>query len=692
MIFENIELQNFRQFSEKQELDFTTDDDKNVTVIHGYNGSGKTTLLNAFVWLFYGSFTPDFTDTGRLVNEGKWEKLDDGQQVTVSVKGRFIHDDCRYVAKRKKVVEKLSGGARDVKIDGELSLSFFTQGGELQSIGGPQDAMEQILPESLYPFFLFNGERIERLASPKAYEQVETGIKVLLDIELLDRAINHLDGKTARDLRDEVTSHSGNEGEQVKDERESLSEELEELKEEKKQIIKNRDALEDELEQINAKLRAQPELASLQKERDEKEDHLEYTKDQLKEKRQELAELVSNDGYVPVVSSTLSKTLEILDEAHEEGEIPPPMKQQFVDELLELGECICGRSLEEDSKERRKVNAWRDIASSEEVSRVAETTRAEIKKVLRKRGETFQSNLDKLQSQRDDLKKKKRKLEERLSEISSQIGEEAPEEDYKALESRRSQIESKLQTKKFELKETEQEIDDVKETIEEKDEKIQSLKQESAKGKLAQRRLEAVKKISSAIEEIRDLQQQRVRKDLSASLHEIWNDIAIKNYRASLDSEYRLQLTKKIGDTHEPVRGASTGEKQVLSLAFVSSLVRKAQDLRHERDRGSSELFSGGKYPLIMDSPFGSLEVEYRRQVAEWVPKLAPQIVIIVSETQWRKEVQQEVTPKIGKEWILECHTPKHKSKEIELHGRNFPYVTKAHDGFERTKIVEVKP
>jgi len=36
-----------------------------------------------------------------------------------------------------------------------------------------------------------------------------------------------------------------------------------------------------------------------------------------------------------------------------------------------------------------------------------------------------------------------------------------------------------------------------------------------------------------------------------------------------------------------------------------------------------------------MDSPFGSLDEIYRRQIAD-NPKLANQLVILVSKTQWR--------------------------------------------------------
>jgi DNA sulfur modification protein DndD len=690
MIFERVELLNFRQFSNKQELRIASDDNNNVTVIHGYNGSGKTTLLNAFVWLFYQDFTPDFTDTSLLVNEGEWNKLNEGQSIDVYVKCIFTHGDTRYIAKRKRTVEKLSGGARDVKKRGELTLRYFDDDGELRDKSGPQDAIEQLLPKPLYPFFFFNGERIEQLANPSAYDQVENGVKVLLDIELLDRAIRHLRSGTADHLREEVAKHSGNEGEELNQQREELSARLSRLKEKRNQLRRNQTALEDEREEIDAKLRAQPELAELQKERDEKQDRLDDVKKQIKQVKTDISELVSNDAYLEIGSPVLSEALKVLDEAHEEGELPPPMKRQFVDELLERSQCICGKSLDEGTEERQNVEAWLDKTSPEEIASIATTTRAEITKSLRKRREKFDSKLDDKQKQRERLYRTKRNFEERLSEISSSIDDTSPEEDYQKLESRRREIESKLKDIGIKISEHDNYISEAKSDISDLDDQIKRIKQQSKKGELAQKRLEATENVAEALEKIRNLQQEKLRKDVSATISEVWSDISIKDYDAFLDSQYRLQLTKEIGGTSKPVRGASTGEKQVLSLAFVSSLVKKAKDLAEESSTSATALFTGGEYPLVMDSPFGSLEKDYRRQVADWVPKLAPQIIVIVSETQWRKEVEEEITPSIGEELILECHTPKHKSKKIELHGRKHPYIVNSPDGFERTLVKNI--
>jgi DNA sulfur modification protein DndD len=687
MIFQRLTLQDFRQFEGEQELEFATDGQQNVTVIHGYNGSGKTTLLNAFVWLFYGTCTPDFTAPDRLANEAKWSEITVGEEIDVRVEARFEHRDTTYIAERVRTVEKLDGGERNVKNKGELTLKYVDEQGELQPYGGPEDTIRQLLPEPLYPFFFFNGERIEQLASPDAYDQVETGIKVLLDIEILERAIRHLEGKPADELREEIAESAGNEGQKVRNERRELERQKEALEEKREKLREERNAKESERERIDEKLRAKPRLAKLQERRLNTEDELEETKHQLSEARDKLSSVVSSDGYLALVDDVLDDAGEILDDAHERGELPPAVRRQFVDDLLKDEACICGRELEEGTDARERIEKWRKRAGSGRTAERATAARADLD-ALEKRAEEFQEELEEIQERRDSLSQKKKTLQEKLSELTSEIGDQAVDEDYQALETRRHKIDDKVASLKLDIKQVDEDIEEVEDQLDDKDDEIQEIEQADERGKQAQRRLRAVQNVVHALKHVRDARKDDLRRDISETLNRIWNDVSIKSYTAALDREYRLRLTKSVGDEDQPVRGASTGEKQVLSLAFVSSLVEKA---KQAADDSGSGLFTGGMYPLVMDSPFGSLEVEYRREVASWVPKLAPQIVIIASETQWRNEVEEEVTPRIGREWILECHTPKHSGKNIELHGREYPYVVESNDGQERTKFTEVE-
>jgi DNA sulfur modification protein DndD len=101
---------------------------------------------------------------------------------------------------------------------------------------------------------------------------------------------------------------------------------------------------------------------------------------------------------------------------------------------------------------------------------------------------------------------------------------------------------------------------------------------------------------------------------------------------------------------------------------------------------------AGGVYPLVMDSPFGSLEDDYRQKVASWIPKLASQVIVLVSKTQWRNEVETAVRPRIGREYVLQLHSPKRGAgRSITIDDVDHDYVVEDQGAVERTVIAEVK-
>ncbi len=98
------------------------------------------------------------------------------------------------------------------------------------------------------------------------------------------------------------------------------------------------------------------------------------------------------------------------------------------------------------------------------------------------------------------------------------------------------------------------------------------------------------------------------------------------------------------------------------------------------------------KFPIIMDSPFGSLDEIYRRQIAKSIPKLANQLVVLVTKTQWRNEVEKEINSYINKQYILVYHSPKQDCQldSIFLDEIKYPLVKKSQNEFEYTEIITV--
>ena len=103
MLIQSIKLENFRQFKGKQEIDFSTDKIKNVTVVMGENGAGKTTLEQAFLWCLYGRTAFRVKELiNREVRDAAWPK----DKCNVSVELHIIHEGRHFRITRKQRLTK----------------------------------------------------------------------------------------------------------------------------------------------------------------------------------------------------------------------------------------------------------------------------------------------------------------------------------------------------------------------------------------------------------------------------------------------------------------------------------------------------------------------------------------------------------------------------------------------------------
>ena len=94
MLLKSLKLKDFRQFKGEQEITFSTDPVRNVTVIMGENGSGKTTLAQAFTWCLYGD--TDFDDKSMLCKATAQSMLP-GNEEKVRVELALQHNNIEYL-------------------------------------------------------------------------------------------------------------------------------------------------------------------------------------------------------------------------------------------------------------------------------------------------------------------------------------------------------------------------------------------------------------------------------------------------------------------------------------------------------------------------------------------------------------------------------------------------------------------
>ena len=225
--------------------------------------------------------------------------------------------------------------------------------------------------------------------------------------------------------------------------------------------------------------------------------------------------------------------------------------------------------------------------------------------------------------------------------------------------------------------------------------KLESAKIDDERGRVIQKQLRAVERVRDVIARIFELRKENVREELDATIKTFYREVAFKPYVPEVTKTFEVQLKKSVGGEDIAV-AKGQGENQLLSLSFVGALARLARDRYDQRSgQPGNQLFSyqGGIYPVVMDSPFGALDENYRKEVAHVIPSLAPQVVLFVSRAQGAGVVRSELEARIGEQYVISYHTPKGEAEEefFEIAGRRWPYIERSQNSFEWATINGMK-
>jgi len=161
-----------------------------------------------------------------------------------------------------------------------------------------QQRINQMLPEGLYPFFLFNGERVEWLAKKEASQEVERGIKVFLDVEIYERSLRHLRGDVARELSSELRDIGGDELRQELEEEARVNQDLEAADEKDALLKANLAKVQDNIGTLESRQSEIQSLYDLTKDRERLRDDLSQSRDRIIELDSQLSRQLSDDGYL----------------------------------------------------------------------------------------------------------------------------------------------------------------------------------------------------------------------------------------------------------------------------------------------------------------------------------------------------------------------------------------------------------
>ncbi|MGN2613458.1 AAA family ATPase [Aliivibrio fischeri] len=441
MKINKITITNFRQFWKTESLNFSTSKNKNVTVIHGANGSGKTSLLNAFKWCFYG--TTDFdTGTENILNEAAIQHAATGEIIELNITVMFEQDGCYYDVVRKAKYRKLP----DNKVEDLKTIVFkvqkTTDKGETITSESPQSEINKVLPESLHPYFFFNGERIEKLAGVNESGQIKEAIKRLMGLKQIERAERHLK-KASANFR-KINAQSSDTHYQVLSESVAkLNEDLENSKKKVEELKVEYQEKRKRKEDVEKKLTTFNESKLLQEQRELLNSENENLEADIIDNERQRKELIDANRAIVLSQGLVKKCEELVDLNRKKGLLPYKVRAPFIDDLIEQDICICGRAIHNHGGVLESLNKAKETAGNDELDEIYSS----VSSLIKNQSNDFKSYryaLKDLTKKQEGNRNRKRINEEKLSEISLKIGS-IKNNEVSTLEQLRDKLNSELE-------------------------------------------------------------------------------------------------------------------------------------------------------------------------------------------------------------------------------------------------------
>ena len=322
MILQRLVLKNFRQFRGLQEMVFAepsqTEKDGNVTLIFGGNGTGKTGIFRGIMYGLYGlerlSQDADVTrEEIHLVNIA--ELFENGQssqrRVECFVELHFLHHGVQYIIKR--TLYAIRDADSIVEEPGPVCLTVQSSDGNSKVVEDPSEILviiNRVLDSGIREYFLFDGEKIERLtrASTEQRLEIAKGIKNLLSIDTLETAIKAL-SSLRKTLDQKLQEKSTGQYQVIIRKCGEYFDKLEEITEKVSLIEAELELATEEKRKVDNEFEKIKEIEELLKRRSDLEAHDEDLKQELKSKLSKMKDVTGKTSFL-LLSDTIAEVFD----------------------------------------------------------------------------------------------------------------------------------------------------------------------------------------------------------------------------------------------------------------------------------------------------------------------------------------------------------------------------------------------
>lgn len=665
MKIKSIKLHNFMRYKGDNELLFSTDDEKNVTVVLGDNTFGKTTLAQAFRWGLYETLN-DTSYTKKkdvvLLNNEVAAEMKINQVKDVSVEIVVINEEGEVKFTRKASFNRKSASINDISVK-QLGITQLTMqrrkegvwgdiinnsGSNIESkkykAGCVQEAIDNMFPQSLSNYFFFDGERWNDLKSKTS--DIKNSVDTILGVSGLLEMKNHLKDNrisVVKKFREKLKGTSG-EYERIQQEIKGLDESISEYE---KAIFETQSAIETTertLESTQKTLNDNRKVEDDQKELKRLESDIEKYEKFKSDYYVDIVKGLSNSSKY-FASTLLPEFEELLNHVDLEGKDIPGVTVDTLDYLLELGECLCGTKLTEDSEAYETILKLKKQVPPEMLGGAAgklKTTleiwkneTADLVEVVKSKAADFdvaQSTIDDKILERDRLEKT---IDRKTNLGPVRLQNKQAKERLSSLKGKKSTYEIRLEQ--------------AKENKLSKESQLDAVAIHDRQNAVVYRCLAYIEAMYDRASLLVDVRKHSTISDLNKIIGEnfqrMFND---REKYARLGADYKIHVFyHKVGDMpNYEEENLSNGETIAINFVFIVSILELAKKYR-ELERQNKEYGMENailELPLVLDGPFSALSNENTSLVANRLPQFAEQVIIFMLDKDWEASGLEKYT------------------------------------------------
>lgn len=342
-----------------------------------------------------------------------------------------------------------------------------------------------------------------------------------------------------------------------------------------------------------------------------------------------LSEMRTRSGKVSLLlmADTINLVFNHVDKRKQKGEIPSEIRKDLIEKILSGHKCICGRPIEAGTDAFDQIISWQRRATET----VIEDFMLELWRLLGSVKDHFDDtihNAETLLQRYAITKNDTEQIRIRIKEISDKIGT-SEREDASKLQRHRQKLEQKITILNAERMKKTEELEMLKEEYEHllskrKEEECK----EGIKNELSKRAALACDThhaLCTVYNEFADEIKQVISHTATEFFQKFIDHQGAETLRQIIvNDDYSLQILDRWGKPF--LADISAGQRQIMSISFIAALAKAAA-----KD-------ANFKMPFFMDTPFGRLSYEHRKNLIKNIPSFAKQWVLLATDTEFRRQ------------------------------------------------------